>query len=62
MDTEPSEQVEEMCIHQNLQTGNRSIYILKLMLGSMLKRIPLKQQYQIVVKLGSYIHETITNF
>ena len=62
MDTEPSEQVEEMCIHQNLQIGNRRIYILKLMLGSMLKRIPLKQQYLIVVKVGGYIHETITNF
>ena len=62
MDSTPSLQVEEICIHQNKEIGNRCIYILNNIVGSMLEGIPLKQQYLKVVKLESYIHETIINF
>ena len=38
-------EVEEMCIHQNLESGYHIIYIWKQILGSMLERISLKKLY-----------------
>ena len=49
--------VEEICIPQDLKTGPIAAQLYLKMVGSMLERIPLKQQYLKVIKLGSYMKQ-----